>query len=290
MIMPSPKVFAVLLAASALCVDLLCVSTARAEDPKDKSLTEQAREGAQKGVRELKEAQRSARDELKQAEQNVRDAERQLKDAAADAKEAAAKALSEAKEALERAKREVHAGAHAATDEATGKAAELKADVAEAAVKARDKAEGAAEEAAAGAMTTVRNIEAKAHQIMQTAVGATGENARRRHARRMAWRQLSNQVERPQDVPPGVREELRRHAQRLARLQRIRTLANEKKEPALVARTDALIAREEQRHTKKLAVLWSAMHAQGGANRAKTSEEEDQDPREEQAEEEEEQQ
>jgi hypothetical protein len=139
-------------------------------------------------------------------------------------------------------------------------------------------------------MTTVRNIEAKAHQIMQTAVGATGENARRRHARRMAWRQLSNQVERPQDVPPSVREELRRHAQRLARLQRIRALANEKKEPALVARADALIAREEQRHTTKLEVLWSAMHAQRGTSRAKPAEEEDQDPGEEQAEEEEEQQ
>jgi hypothetical protein len=125
---------------------------------------------------------------------------------------------------------------------------------------------------------------------MQGAVGATGENARRRHARRMAWRQLSNQVERPQDVPPSVREELRRHAQRTARLKRIRTLANEKREAALVTRADTLLAREQQRHAKKLASLWSAMHAERGTDRVKAAEDDDQDPAEEPSEEEEEQQ
>jgi colicin import membrane protein len=298
---------------------LLLSPAVRAEEPKDKSLTEQAREQAQKRVRDLQDAERSARQELKKAEQKVRQAEQQLKNAAADAKQAAETALSEAKQALERAKLEAssagtmaleavrdlknagkhkldatletaHTKAHDATDKAVGKAAELKAGVAEAAAKARNGAEGTAEEVAAEAGATVRNVQAKAHQIMQTAVGATGENARRRHARRMAWRQLADQVERPQDVPPAVREELRRHAQRTARLKRIRTLANEKREAALTARADTLIAREEQRHAKKLATLWSAMHAQRDTDRVKLGEDEDQDPAEEPAEEEEEQQ
>lgn len=293
-------------AALGLC--LLAASGVRAEEPEDKSVVDKARQEAQSKLRDAREAEQSARQKLREAEQRLKSAERELKIAAADAKQAAEAAVSDAKQALERAKLEATAAgtttiqtirdlknvgkerleatldtASAAKDQAADKAAELKGEVAEAAARARNEAEGAAQQAD----TTVRQLGAKAHEIMREAVGATGEGAQRRQARRMAWRQLSSRAERPQDVTPSVREELRRHAQRVARLRRIRVLATEKQEPALVERTDKLLARENGRHEKKLAVLWSVQEAK---QRAKVGEDDEQDPAEEQAEEEEEQQ
>jgi hypothetical protein len=265
MIVRSAVIAAMLLATSGT----LLARTASAEEPTDKSLTDQAREQAAARLRELREAERTARQKLREAEQQVKDAERQLKAAAADAKQAAEKAVSDAKRALQAAKLEAsaagtrtiqalreaqregkqnldttletaHAKAHAATDAVAGKAAELKADVAQAAAQARNEAEGAAEQAG----ETVRHMQGMVHQIARDAVGATGEHVLRKQARRSAWRRFAGRVERPRDVPPAVREELRRHAQRIARLRRIRLVATEQNDRESVARVDALEARE----------------------------------------------
>ncbi len=77
-----------------------------------------------------------------------------------------------------------------------------------------------------------------------------------RAARRALWRSLGHADERPDDVPVPVRAELRKHAQRMARLQRIRTLAIGQKDQASAARTDKLFARELARHRAALAKLW----------------------------------
>jgi hypothetical protein len=287
----------------------IAASTASAEDPKDKSLTEQAREQSAARLRELQEAERTARQKLRDAEQQVKEAEQQLKSAAANAKQAAEKAVSDAKRALQAAKLEAsaagtrtlqairalqkegkqsldatletaHAKAHAATDEVAGKAAELKADVAEVAAQARDEAEGAAAQAG----ETVRHMKGMVHQIARDAVGATGENVLRKQARRSAFRRLAGRVERPRDVPPSVREELRRHAQRIARLRRIRFVATEQNDRESVTRVDALVARENARHEGRLPQLWDA-----AGKRLKGAEDEEQEPADEAAEDEEEQ-
>lgn len=305
MIVRSTVIAATLLALSGS----LLVHTASAEDPKDKSLTEQAREQAAARLRDLREAEKAAREKLREAEQKVKEAEQQLKSAAADAKHAAEKAVSDAKRALKAAELEASAAgtrtmqairalqrdgkqnldatletaqakAHAATDKVAGKAAELKADVAEAAAQARDEAEGAAEQAGA----EVKRVQGMVGEIARDALGASNEHALRKQARRSAWRRMSGRVERPRDVPPAVREELRRHAQRIARLRRIRLVATEQSDRDSVARVDKLVARENARHEKRLPALWDAAGARKGGG-----EDEEHDPAEEAAEDEEEQ-
>jgi hypothetical protein len=283
---------------------LLFVHTASAEEPKDKSLTEQAREQGAARLRELREAEKAAREKLREAEQKVKEAEQQLKSAAADAKQAAEKAVSDAKRALQAAKLEASAAgtrtiqavralqkegkatletaeakAQATTDKVAGKAAELKADVVEAAAQARDEAEGAAEQAGA----KVKHMQGLVGEIARDALGASNEQALRKQARRSAWRRMAGHVERPRDVPPAVREELRRHAQRIARLRRIRLVATEQSDRDSVARVDKLVARENERHEKRLPALWDAAGARKGG------EAEEQDPAEEAAEDDEEQ-
>jgi len=300
---------AVIAAALLVMSGWLAARPASAEEPKDKSLTEQAREQGAARLRELQEAERTARQKLRDAEQQVKEAEQQLKSAAADAKQAAEKAVGDAKRALQAAKLEAsaagtrtiqairalqkegkqsldatletaHAKAHAATDEVAGKAAEIKADVAQAAADARNEAEGAAQQAG----ETVRHMKGMVHQIARDAVGATGENVLRKQARRSAFRRLAGRVEQPRDVPPSVREELRRHAQRIARLRRIRFIATEQNDRESVARVDALVARENARHEKQLPQLWET-----AGKRLKGAEDEEHDPADEAAEEEEEQ-
>jgi hypothetical protein len=54
---------------------------------------------------------------------------------------------------------------------------------------------------------------------------------------------------------PAVREELRRHARRMARLNRILALAEEAKKDDVVKRVKDLIAKEEARHDKRMTAL-----------------------------------
>jgi TolA-binding protein len=60
---------------------------------------------------------------------------------------------------------------------------------------------------------------------------------------------------------PAVREELRTHASRIARLNQIKRLADDEKKTKIAARTDKLIDRENKRHDKQMA----ALKASGGA-------------------------
>ena len=82
---------------------------------------------------------------------------------------------------------------------------------------------------------------------------------RSQRARRIAWRGMMHRFKRPADIPPDIRNELRSHAQRLARLQRIRAVAQEKKDQAVLARADKLVALEQERHQKKMRTHWDAL-------------------------------
>jgi hypothetical protein len=75
---------------------------------------------------------------------------------------------------------------------------------------------------------------------------------RSRHARRLAWRALMHQYRRPSAIPPDVRLELRQHAIRVARIARVRALAQETDDRAAIERADKLRAREVERHQKQM--------------------------------------
>ncbi len=92
---------------------------------------------------------------------------------------------------------------------------------------------------------------------------------RSQRARRIAWRGMMHRFKRPADIPPDIRNELRHHAQRLARLQRIRAVAQEKSDQPVLARADKLLALEQERHQKKMRAHWDALaRAQAAAGPA----------------------
>jgi hypothetical protein len=81
---------------------------------------------------------------------------------------------------------------------------------------------------------------------------ARTREGRSKSARRMRWLALMRHWKRPSEIPPDVRNELRHHARRVARLQRIRALAEEKHDKKTLARCDKLLAHEQERHAKKM--------------------------------------
>lgn len=82
---------------------------------------------------------------------------------------------------------------------------------------------------------------------------------RGKRARRMAWRGMMHRFKRPADIPPDIRKELRQHARRLARLQRIRAVAQEKLDQGVLTRIDKLMTREQERHQKQMRTHWDAL-------------------------------
>jgi hypothetical protein len=81
---------------------------------------------------------------------------------------------------------------------------------------------------------------------------------RARAARAAAWRVLKHDLKAPSELPAAVREELRVHARRMARLQRVQLLAVQAHDQATMQRADQLLAREQARHRAQLARAWPA--------------------------------
>ncbi|MFI5307366.1 MAG: hypothetical protein ACHQ53_08450 [Polyangiales bacterium] len=77
-----------------------------------------------------------------------------------------------------------------------------------------------------------------------------------RSARNALWTSLRHGLRAPRELPASVRDELRLHAQRVSRLQRIRALCIERKDQATLLRADKLLAVEHQRHRDVLARAW----------------------------------
>lgn len=85
--------------------------------------------------------------------------------------------------------------------------------------------------------------------------------AERRAAHWAAFRakhQAKITVERPKLLPPPFHAEFRVNASRIAKLQRIRFIAEGKKDVKAVAKADALLEKENKRHEAKLASLFDA--------------------------------
>jgi len=90
------------------------------------------------------------------------------------------------------------------------------------------------------------------HAAAVGAMQAAANRAKREQVRRTRQRELRTKLK-IATIPPRVRAELRVHARRISRLQRIRALAVS--DAAAVARVDALIAKENAHHDRRIAML-----------------------------------
>jgi hypothetical protein len=105
------------------------------------------------------------------------------------------------------------------------------------AAKAEAKSEGKVEDKSEG------------HGEVGTTKGKSADRASRAITEREAIRQqLSTTLHGP--MTEAIRQELRRHAQRVARIERIETLALEQKDKDAIDRAKKLLAKENDRHEK----------------------------------------
>ena len=172
------------------------------------------------------------------------------------AKAAAATKADEAKGMAERGK--------ARAEEARADAEEKKAEHAEHAEKAEHGGAPAAADptgspvAGAGMVRAVmRGHGRPAADVARAIVLARGDvaharaEARRGEKERLHAHMRKHAGHAGHEMPiPALREELRRHARRLARLARVRELADAAKDADTVTRADKLIEREQERHER----------------------------------------
>ena len=94
--------------------------------------------------------------------------------------------------------------------------------------------------------------------VPPSAAAASG-TARADDARLLAFPKLEPRVKRPSDIPAAARLELRVHARRMARLARIRALAEYANDRATIQRADRISERERTRHQHALLRIWPAL-------------------------------
>src|SRR5690606_38844389 len=87
----------------------------------------------------------------------------------------------------------------------------------------------------------------------------TERSARATSARAARWEEIKGRasIEAPAEVPDPVRAELRRHARRVAQLERLRELAVEGEKAKLIEKVDGLSTREDALHERRLTLLLS---------------------------------
>lgn len=171
--------------------------------------------------------------------------------------------MKEAREQIQEAREQVKSAVDKAPDEARA---------------AMEKARSEGREAVQQARDAMKEARESLQQALPGLPGAKDRAERARYARRLAWHGMMHRVHRPSDIPPAMREELRHHARRMARLTRIRAIANDKKDVAVTKRCDALITREQARHEAKMAQLEKALPPPAPARAAASAHEDDEDP------------
>ena len=67
---------------------------------------------------------------------------------------------------------------------------------------------------------------------------------------------------------PAARAELKTHAERMAKLERARRLADEEKKPELIERIDKLVQKERERHYRAMARIEEKMQGGSGDTKA----------------------
>lgn len=137
-------------------------------------------------------------------------------------------------------------GAYAQNPHAAPQGKANAADKAEkAADKAGDKADKTADKAGDKAEKTADKAADKAGEKGKSADERAARKAKEHDAQR---EKLKAMLKGPPDE--AVKQELRRHAERLARLERIKEVAQTEKDTATVEKATSLIAKENERHDK----------------------------------------
>ena len=114
------------------------------------------------------------------------------------------------------------------------------------------------EEPAEAATEAASKIAKAAQRAAKSGPGAAAVEALQQASRVRAWRQISQKIARPSEVPPPVRQELRTHAQRVAQLRRIIALATTASDTESVRRATELLRREGARHARQMTELLGA--------------------------------
>lgn len=113
---------------------------------------------------------------------------------------------------------------------------------------AADKAEKAADKAGDKADKTADKAGDKAEKAGEKGKSADERAARKAKEHDAQREKLKAMLKGPPDE--AVKQELRRHAERLARLERIKEVAQTEKDTATVEKATSLIAKENERHDK----------------------------------------
>jgi hypothetical protein len=138
--------------------------------------------------------------------------------------------------------------------------------------KAAEKTEGAAEKAGEKIDKAAEKIEEKAGEVADKAE-KIGDNA----ARKMAQIKANAKAERDalkvkvkaalkgQPMSEAMKQELKRHARRVARIERAKAVAQDEKDDASVARADKLLEKEKARHDKWMVSFDAKADVKAGA-------------------------
>jgi hypothetical protein len=137
-----------------------------------------------------------------------------------------------------------------------------KANAADKAEKAADKADKTADKAADKADKAADKAEKAADKAAEPSKAKTGDDRAARKAREHDAQREKLRATWKAPVSDALRQELRRHAERLARLERIKAVAEAEKDKESIEKATKLIAKENERHdkwmTKNVPVLGTA--------------------------------
>jgi hypothetical protein len=167
---------------------------------------------------------------------------------------AADKALDKAGEKLDKAGEKIDEKADKAGEKIDKAAEKIEEKADKAAEKIEEKAEKAAEKAEAAAEKVGDAAERKKAQIIANA-----------KADREALRVKVKSALKGQPMSEAMKQELKRHARRLARLERIKAVAQTEKDDAATARVDKLIEKENARHNKWMVSFDAKADVKAGA-------------------------
>jgi hypothetical protein len=114
--------------------------------------------------------------------------------------------------------------------------------------KAADKAEKAGDKAEKKAEKAADKVEKAGEKLADKAKGVEDRAARKAKEHDAQREKLKGMLKTP--VNEAMRQELRRHAERTAKLERIKSLAEADKDKETVEKTTKLLAKENERHDK----------------------------------------
>lgn len=215
-----------------------------------------------------------AGEELKQA---GKVAGEQARDAVHKAGSRAGETLREAKEGASEALEEAKAAAAESAEEAEAAAKEAREKARSGMENARDKAasffENAREHVRRALLNAAEGLESDKRKEEREASRKQRQDA----ARAEQWRVLREQLDAPpteeEGIAPDLSQELRLHAQRTARLSRIRAVADREQDTRSVKRCDELLAKELARHEQRMTALLTKTPANSGEGSAQAPKE-----------------